>query len=93
MVLAKSKNWIETIIDSCDFKGHTSDFSEFETYGEYCAVYHSDFYKKQKLSTFRGAGYIRGRHPSEEILDRLLPEESKDFTPFSSIFDTVPFTA
>lgn len=65
--------WFEKIISSCNFNSifPGPHFSEFETYGEYCAVYYPNLYKHQELATFRGAGCIRGRHPNKDILDRL----------------------
>ncbi len=73
-------NWIETIIDSCDFKEHTTDFSEFETYGSYCHIKYPELYKPRHLNSFREAGFIAGRN----IDDSRLKEMSFDI-------DTVSF--
>lgn len=54
-------DWIDRILNACDFKKHTGDFSEFETYGSYCYVKYPELYKPRHLNTFREAGYISGR--------------------------------
>lgn len=66
-----NKNWIESIISSCDFKSPLPAFSEFETYGNFCAINHQGAYKPRHLNTFREANYIAGRYISESKL-RIL---------------------
>ena len=67
----KGDNWIDIILDACDFKYHTYDFSEFETYGSYCFIKYPDLYKPRYLNTFREAGYISGRNIGEKILNEM----------------------
>lgn len=71
----KGKDWIENIIISCGFKtwnkGYNNLFSEFETYGTFCSTYYPNFYTIQKLNTFRGAGMIRGRYITPQLIERL----------------------
>ena len=63
--------WIENIIKSCDLERSPQSFSEFETYGNYCAKYHPELYKPRHLNTFREAGLIRGRYISEKQLREM----------------------
>ena len=64
-------DWIEKIINACDFSDFRPSFSEFETYGNYCALKYPGLYVSRHLNTFREAGLIAGRHISDEILRRL----------------------
>lgn len=65
--------WYQRVIDACNFGGEFGGphFSEFETYGTYCTARHPDMYHTQVLNTFRGAGFIRGRHVSDKILAKM----------------------
>ena len=64
--------WFEKILNACDFSdGKANLFSEFETYGNYCAKYYPNLYATRTLNTFRAAGLIRGRHINEQIIERL----------------------
>lgn len=64
--------WFEKIINACVFADDRANlYSEFETYGNYCAKYHPDMYVTRTLNTFRAAGLIRGRHINDNIIDRL----------------------
>lgn len=64
--------WFEKILNACDFSdGKANLFSEFETYGNYCAKYYPSLYGTRTLNTFRAAGLIRGRHINDHIIERL----------------------
>ena len=64
--------WFEKIVNACNFaKDKANLFSEFETYGNYCAKNHPDMYETRTLNTFRAAGLIRGRHINNHIINRL----------------------
>lgn len=67
----RDSNWFEQIIKSCDFKKSPQAFSEFETYGNYCAKYYPGLYKPRYLNTFREAGLIRGRYIKEKHLREM----------------------
>ncbi len=67
----KGLNWIQKIINACDFSEALPAFSEFETYGSYVLAHHKDMYGVQKLNTFRYAGLIRGIYISDKLLQRL----------------------
>jgi len=64
-------DWMEKIISSCDFEKSPQAFSEFETYGNYCAKYYPGLYQQRHLNTFREAGLIRGRYISEKLLREM----------------------
>ena len=68
---AEGDNWVEKIIRACDFTESPQAFSEFETYGNYCAAMHPELYRQRHLNTFRHAGMISGRHISEKKLEKL----------------------
>ena len=63
-------DWIEKIINSID-KQEFCGFSEFETYGNFCATNYPNVYHERELATFRYGGYIQGRFISDEILEAL----------------------
>jgi len=63
--------WIEKIINACNFEKSPQSFSEFETYGNYCARYYPGLYKPRHLNTFREAGLIRGRYIREKQLREM----------------------
>lgn len=66
------ENWVQKILNACDFVNDKYNlFSEFETYGTYCTIKYSNLYETRKLSTFRGAGIIRGQHLNKHIIDVL----------------------
>ena len=67
----EGQDWIEKILNACDFKDVKPAFSEFETYGTYCYVKHSNMYQQRFLNVFRSAGFISGRRISEKKL-RLM---------------------
>lgn len=49
----------------------TNSFSEFETYGTYCAKYHPDMYVERSMNGFRLGGLIQGRFVSKRILQEF----------------------
>lgn len=63
--------WYEKIISACEFQENIGAFSEFETYGTFTVSHYPDLYGFRKLSTFRHAGLIRGRHISDKMLQVL----------------------
>ena len=65
--------WFDKCLNACNFnsKYPSPHFSEFETYGTYCAKHYPDLYHTQKLNTFRGAGFIRGRFINDKILSKM----------------------
>lgn len=67
----KGGNWVEKIVNACDFAGNSICFSEFETYGTYCTIKHPGFYGEQYLNTFRGAAVIQGRKVDENLIVNL----------------------
>ena len=67
-------DWVEKIMAAGDYSTPLPTFSEFETYGNYCAIKHPSAYKPRHLNTFREAGFIAGRN----ISDRHLREMSFD---------------
>lgn len=86
----EGNNWFEKCISACNFnsKFPGPHFSEFETYGTYCAVYHPDVYHYRTLNTFRGAGFIRGRRINDEILKKMsLDLDTASF----ELYDKPPF--
>lgn len=64
-------DWIDKIINACDFSQSINCFSEFETYGTWCMKRHNGLYGLRQLNTFRSAGMIRGRYPTDRIIERL----------------------
>ena len=67
----EGEDWISKIINACDMEQSVQAFSEFETYGNYCAKYYPGLYKPRHLNTFREAGLIRGRYISEKLLRKM----------------------
>lgn len=67
----KGVDWIEKIINACDFQQSPQAFSEFETYGNYCAKNYPELYKPRYLNTFREAGMICGRRITEKQLRKM----------------------
>lgn len=65
------EDWIERIITACDFSRSPQAFSEFETYGNFCAKFYPNLYKSRHLNSFREAGLIRGRSISEDLLRKM----------------------
>lgn len=65
------KNWVEKIIQACDFDYEEHCFSEFETYGTFCTVRYPGYYGEQTLNTFRAGSLIRGRYVNDFIIERL----------------------
>ena len=64
-------DWISKIIYACDIEGSKQSFSEFETYGNYCAVKFPGLYQPRHLNTFREAGMICGRYISDKKLRKM----------------------
>lgn len=65
-------NWVEKCLYACNFNSlEAPHFSEFETYGTYVSKYYPDLYRTQKLNTFRGAGFIRGRYVTDAQLKKM----------------------
>lgn len=71
--------WWEYILTCCTIKG-TQNFSEFETFGNYCMQFHPDIYVPRQLLTLRSGGRLFGRSVSDKELVYL-----------SYDFDTVSF--
>lgn len=67
----KGDDWVEKIINACDFHKSPLAFSEFETFGNYSVKYYPDLYKPRHLNTFREAGLIRGRRITEKQLRKM----------------------
>ena len=68
-----SRPWYDAIIFSTDYAsaGRPEMFSEFETYGTYCLNKYPNVYVSRTLSSFREAGFIRGRFLVKRILQRM----------------------
>ncbi len=64
----EGKDWIEKILNACNFDDIMPAFSEFETYGSYCYIKHPNLYKIRFLNCFRNAGFICGRRIDEQRL-------------------------
>ena len=83
------KKWYEIILDSLESEQISPfSFSEFETYGTYCNVFHPDLYVERFLYGFRRGGLIQGRFVSEIILQKLA--EDFDIASFE-IYERPPF--
>lgn len=69
----EGEKWFDKCLNACNFQSKypAPHFSEFETYGTYCMAKYPDFYRTQKLNTFRSAGFIRGRFINDDILERM----------------------
>lgn len=67
----KGENWIQKIINACDFKDPLPCFSEFETYGTFVMSAYKDMYYQRRLNTFRYGGFIRGRQISDKMLRKF----------------------
>ena len=68
-------DWIEKCVNACEFSQtdiyKEPYFSEFETYGTFACTRYPDLYRTRRLNTFRGAGYVRGRHISDFVLREI----------------------
>lgn len=64
-------DWMQKIINACDFTDLMPCFSEFETYGTYVMSCYPQKYTMRRLNTFRYGGYIRGRQISDEMLKEI----------------------
>lgn len=73
-------NWFEKIINSTSGTDEQA-FSEFETYGNYCAKYHPEVFETRPLITMRTAGLLFGRGVTNKQLTLLAKME----------FDTASF--
>lgn len=62
--------WLEAILSNVDFN-EPNCFSEFETYGTYCANRHKDLYHIRFLNTLRCGALIRGPFITPQIIDEL----------------------
>lgn len=81
--------WFEKILYSLEPENvSTFSFSEFETYGTYCHLFHPDLYVERHLNGLRKGGLIQGRFVSERILKDLA--EDFDIASFE-IYDCPPF--
>lgn len=81
--------WYEKILNSIVPETvSTNSFSEFETYGTYCKVYHPDMYVERHLHSYRLAGLIQGRFVSDRILQRLAADA---YVASFEIYDRPPF--
>lgn len=69
----EGEKWYDKCLNACNFNSRYSapHFSEFETYGTYCMANYPEFYRFQKLNTFRSAGFIKGRFINDKILARM----------------------
>lgn len=68
----EGKTWFGKIINACEFaENKVNLYSEFETYGNYCAKHYPNMYDTRTLNTFRAAGLIRGRHVNNHLIERL----------------------
>ena len=69
----QGEKWFDKCLNACNFnsKYPAPHFSEFETYGTYCTKKYPELYHTQKLNTFRGAGFIRGRFITDKILSKM----------------------
>ena len=67
----KGQDWMQKIINACDFTDPMPCFSEFETYGTYVMSSYPQKYTMRRLNTFRYGGYIRGRQISDEMLNSI----------------------
>lgn len=65
------QDWMQKIINACDFTDPMPCFSEFETYGTYVKSCYPQKYTMRRLNTFRYGGYIRGRQISDEMLREI----------------------
>ena len=86
----EGENWIEKIINTCEFSqtdyNKAPYFSEFETYATYTMIHYPYLYTTRHLNTFRNAGYIRGR----KISDKMLTEISFDLDMASFEYGATP---
>lgn len=83
------KVWFEKILYSLEPEDvSTFSFSEFETYGTYCHLFHPELYVERHLNSLRRGGLIQGRFISERILKSLA--EDFDIASFE-IYDRPPF--
>lgn len=81
--------WYEKILNSIVPEQESTDsFSEFETYGSYCKIFHSDQYVERSIYGFRRGGLIQGRFISNRMLNCLACEY--DVASFE-IYDRPPF--
>lgn len=85
----EGEKWYEIILNSLESE-HISpfSFSEFETYGTYCSVFHPDLYVERCLNGFRKGGLIQGRFVSDIILKKMA--EDFDMASFE-IYERPPF--
>ena len=65
------KDWMQKIVNACDFTDPMPCFSEFETYGTYVMANYPTMYTMRKLNSFRFGGYIRGRQISDKMLRKI----------------------
>ena len=83
------ETWFEKILYSLEPEDvSTFSFSEFETYGTFCHLFHPDLYVERHLNGLRRGGLIQGRFVSERILKALA--EDFDIASFE-IYDRPPF--
>lgn len=81
--------WFEKILYSLEPEDISPfSFSEFETYGTYCHLFHPELYVERHLNGLRRGGLIQGRFVSERILNSLA--EDFDIASFE-IYDRPPF--
>ncbi len=80
----QGNSWYEKILNaSVDLL--YPGFSEFETYGTYVLVNHPGSYGTQLLSTFRGAGMIKGRWIDDKSIEQLAYDfDTASFEMFSN---------
>lgn len=66
----KGEFWFEKIINATS-PYEQFGFSEFETYGNYCSVYHPGLFEIRELRTLREAGMLFGRGVTDYELETL----------------------
>lgn len=85
----EGNTWYEKIIYAIEPESVSPmGFSEFETYGNYCFNFHSNYYQERTLPSFRAGGLIQGRFVSDRILKQLGFDQT---TASFEIYDRPPF--
>lgn len=66
-----AKGWTARILTCCDLKHQRQAFSEFETYGNYCRVFHPTLMCPRQLMSLRCGGRLFGRQVTEKEIQML----------------------
>lgn len=64
------EQWWMVILEKCDLYNRQA-FSEFETYGNYCLIYHPELLSTRTLITLRCGGKLFGRQVTDKELSML----------------------